>query len=127
MEYKEKLEKIKNYQKVMENTQLPTKWDVEKIESYVEGLFTFAKFKPGRIVFMKEDYPVSEKESPGWMHIAHLLKTGKQAQILEVDWYKGEFKYLIKFAESSYYSDWQKKIVPSKESTQIYIAERWLR
>jgi hypothetical protein len=103
-----------------------SKWDMEKIESYIDGLFSFSKFKVGRIVKISETYPVNETDSHGWMSCRHLLTEGKQAVVKEVDYRDNKFVYLIEFAEKSYYSD-DGEIKPSNRTTSLYISEKWLK
>lgn len=123
---KEVIKKTKDIFKLIDELNLPTKWDIEKFESYVDGLFSFAKFKAGRLVKMKIDFEVNEKDSWGWMPYRHLLKKGKQAIVKEVDWNGKQFVYLIEFAEKTYTSS-KGTIEPTDGSINLYITEKYLK
>ena len=103
----------------------PTRTEMTHIKECAEALFTFAKFKVGDTVKMKETYPVNLKESWGWMSYRHLVTKGSKAKVLSVDWYNNRFNYLLEFYEKSWIDD--KNVVhPSDTCVNLSLGEKWL-
>lgn len=108
------------------NLKLPSQWTLDTIDRYVEGLFSFSKFKVGHQVEMANTYPVSKEESPGWWCYRHLLVRGSKAKINSVDWRHGRFVYYIQFNENSWMDD--KNVIHNSdtESVLLCLFEKWL-
>jgi len=127
MRHLKTLERIKTNLAYQKENSMPTEWEMEHLQGYVEGLFTFAKFKAGDTVKIAKDYPISSEENWGWMSYRHLFKKGKKAVVNSVDYYNGRFQYEIKFKENSWIDD--KDVVHPIEGTNHHnfnISEGWL-
>jgi hypothetical protein len=124
----EYFEKWKSGTEDLRNTQLPSEWEVKRIQECVEGLFTFAKFKVGDRVKMAATYPINKEDSWGWMAYRHLFKSGSKATVVSVDWYNNTFNYMIEFDQNTWIDD-QNNIHPcSKDSHHNFsITEKWLK
>lgn len=122
------LEEIEKTIKAAQEIPLCTNYSIEKVKEYVEGLFSFAKFKVGDEVRMASDYPITKNGSPGWWCFRHLLSKGSLATIREVDYRKSTFNYAITFQESTWMDD-EGKVHESHYSkgAMFYLEEKWLK
>lgn len=102
-------------------------WEMERVEEYIDGLFSFAKFKEGDKVAMAKTYPVTKEESWGWLAYRHRLTEGKTAKVVSVDWCDGRFVYGVVFDDTSWIDD--KGVVhPSDSEGGIFhLSERWFK
>jgi hypothetical protein len=123
---RELMQKVSELVSVVDLLKVPTKWEIERVSGYVEGLFSFAKFSVGEKVEMAETYPVSKEDSWGWMNCRHLLTVGGKATVEEVDWSNGRFVYLITFDEKSYINS-EGYIIKSQSGTSLSLSEKWLK
>lgn len=107
---------------------VPNQWTIDVVDSYIQGLFSFAKFKVGDQVEMANTYPVSQEESWGWWAYRHLLVRGSKAKVENVDWRDGHFVYYIKFNENSW-TDSDNKINQMTGNNELgcfCLSEKWL-
>jgi hypothetical protein len=74
-------------------------YTIERLEDAVSGLYSFAKFRVGNNVILNKTPVINEKVAWGWLGCKHFLIEGAQAIVCDVDWYKGRFRYGIKFEE----------------------------
>jgi hypothetical protein len=81
----------------------PAPYYFEKIGTYVEGLFSFAKFKPGDRVCLAHDIDCDDK--PGWVSSEHFLKAGSTAVVSGYDFGNGAFKYGVVFDLETWLDD----------------------
>lgn len=84
-------------------------YQINKIENYIYGLFSLAKFKPGDIVIFNQDIPV---KNDGWRGCYHMLKKGKKSKVISLDWYNNKFIYLIEPLNQTYYSKIEDDYLP---------------
>ncbi len=121
------LQKWKSSIEAYKKVEIPSDYEIKRIQDCVEGLFTFAKFKIGQKVKMAATYPVNERDSWGWMApYRHLFKSGSKATIRKVDWYDGNFNYGIEF-DSKTYIDREGNIHPHDSTSVFTISEKWLK
>lgn len=125
MSHRELLGKVSKTVKAVNEASQLNKWEVEKLSEMVEGLFSFAKFKAGNEVVLKETVPVNEKDSWGWMPYRHLLTKGSKATIVSVDWYNNSFRYGIQFKENSWISDNGEIKFSDGEGGLFTLSEKW--
>jgi hypothetical protein len=123
----ERVAKLKEFHTAARDLPTMDNFDVERIEEYINGLFSFAKFKVGDKVRMAKTYPVNEKDSWGWMHARHLLRQDQPATVVACDYYDGTFRYGITFDEKTY-MDRDGKVHPTDDDGgQYWLSEKWLK
>ena len=88
---------------IRKETEKITKCHIERLQEYVDGLFSFAKFKVGDTVRLKEK--ITFPDGHGWKHCEHNMIKGATALVKDVDWYDDRgFTYLIMFHHQTYIS-----------------------
>lgn len=73
----------------------PASFYFKKLGNYIDGLFSFAKFKEGERVQLARDYDCSK--APGWAGSEHFLKEGATAVVSDIDYNERGFIYGIVF------------------------------
>ena len=73
----------------------PASYWFKRMEEYVDGLFSFSKFKIGDRVELAKDVDCSDK--PGWRGCEHFLKAGAKATINDISFSKSGFGYGVQF------------------------------
>lgn len=107
---KEKIEEIaksveditsafKQFQSVMGGG--PADYYFERIMGYYEGCIKAAKFKIGDRVELKDTV------TDGWNGRNHFMTAGAKATIMDVDYYKGKYRYDIMFDKETWIKDWE--------------------
>ena len=72
-----------------------TEYAIQTLIDRNDALFLFAKFKVGDIVELTDTPVITDKVSWGWLGYKDILVEGAEAKVTEVDWYKGEFRYML--------------------------------
>lgn len=94
------IEHIKKVQESQKNSLSMDSYSVECIEAYVKGLFSFAHFKNGDIVYLSNPPEITMEASPGWFGYKNKLINGTKGKVCSVDYYNKSFRYDILFAFS---------------------------
>lgn len=113
------------------------KYTAERLTEYVEGLFSFAKFKEGDEVRLNSYWEphfhaVLESEpTHGWRNSKHFLIENAVATVRAVDYFHGVFTYDVVFDSESWVQDWGEnkgKVngVPKKDRHTYRIKELFL-
>lgn len=74
-------------------------WGMERIEYFVKELFKYSKFKFGDIVSLNNTPEITATKSWGWLGYKNILVKGAIGKVIEVDHYKGIFRYMIEIKE----------------------------
>lgn len=99
------------------------KYYIKQVKEYVEGLFSFSKFKLGNKVKLKETLTF-EKEH-GWRVYEPTMVRGAIATITEVNWYKDAgFVYSVVFDKQLWRSDMDNMIKESDCPATFRMKER---
>ena len=88
-------EVLKIYNWLEEKPHSGFKYAIERLEYFQEELFKYAKFKVGDEVEIGKDMNLSQETSPGYWAYRARLAVGCCGKIVEVDHYKGKFRYSV--------------------------------
>lgn len=91
-------ESFEAFNKVMNGG--PASYYFERMTEYYEGCIKAAKFKVGDRVELKETV------TDGWNGRNHFMTAGAKATIMDVDYYKGKYRYDIMFDKETWIKDW---------------------
>lgn len=78
----------------------PSSYYFERMIDFYDGCMKASKFKPGDRVKLKESV------TDGWNGRNHFMIAGAKATIMEVDYYKGKYRYDIMFDKETWIKDW---------------------
>lgn len=99
----------------------PASFYFEKLGVYIDGLFSFSKFKDGDPVQLAHD--INCNSAPGWAGSEHFLKRGATAKVEEVDYGKRGFSYGIVFDNETWLD--QKGVArPVSDKHQFWMLEK---
>lgn len=104
----EGMEKIKQANQMLQGG--PATFYHERVEEYVNGLFSFARFKIGDKVALTEEWEshfakeLDRYQNHGWQSMKHFLVRGAVAIVKSVDFHKGSFMYGVEFENESWIS-----------------------
>jgi hypothetical protein len=96
----------------------PGSFYFEKVIEYIDGLFSFAKFKPEfQNVVMAIDWKDIENNAPGWESAKNWFYKGAAVDIVGMDYRNKQFVYEISFRDDK------------QERRYVFpgIPEKWLR
>ena len=128
--YQEYLKKMKEQAEIRAKNPELSAYEVERLGAYVEALFTFSKFEIGENVALAKKFPITAKESWGWLAYKHLFAKGALATVRDVDYYNNSFQYSIVFKEKSWIdSNGNLYYNSSKDGAEVVftMAEKWLK
>lgn len=77
----------------------PASYYLEKLATYIDGLFSFAKFKVGDSVCLRKNV---DPIPCGWTGCAHFLVRDEPATIKGIDYRKNGFCYEIEFRNETW-------------------------
>lgn len=96
----------------------PGSFYFEKVIEYIDGLFSFAKFKPEfQNVVLAIDWKEVENNAPGWESAKNWFYKGAAVDIIEIDYQNKQFVYNISFRDDT---DERRYVFPG-------IPEKWLK
>ena len=99
----------------------PASYYFRTLNSYIEGLFSFAKFKVGDRVALAHD--IDCNDAPGWLSSEHFLKKGATADVVECDFRNGAFGYAVVF-DNETWLDSNKIARPVSSKHEYWLQER---
>ena len=91
-------ESFEAFNKVMNGG--PSSYYFERMIEFYEGCMKVSKFKIGYRVELKETV------TDGWQGRNHFMVAGAKATIMDVDYYKGEYRYDIMFDKETWIKNW---------------------
>ena len=72
---------------------------IERLKEYRQGLFSYSKFKVGDIVKLAKTPTITDTENWGWIGCKKYLIKNALAKVVDVDYYKGHFRYDLEFID----------------------------
>lgn len=107
----------------MEFTQnLPSEYghELDRLREYAEGLYARSLFKNGDRVALSATPEISDTVAWGWRGAKHFLVKDAKGNVVNVDFYKGEFRYGIVFDDETWI-DPTDKTLKKHDKPSIYI------
>lgn len=96
----------------------PSSYYFQRIEEYVEGLFSFCPFRIGDKVVLVKKPQIDEKS--GWWGCRHFLVEGAIGTVREVDYYPWHFTACVEFDNESWIDSWNKKEIHPVENKHVF-------
>ena len=104
--------------KIMQEAPRPgiDSWEVERLNEFVDGLFSFSKFKEGETVAIYKTPIITDKVAWGWLGYKKHLIRGARGVIRKVDYWDGHFRYdvLFPFSDGTF-SFYEKDLMRQKK------------
>jgi hypothetical protein len=93
------------------NNQHEFKYEIDQLAEYVEGLFSFSKFKIGDTVILNKTPIITNEISHGWIGYKDILVKGAKAKVEAVDYFKSRgFVYDLMFGKEGTFRFAQKDL-----------------
>lgn len=106
------IEKFEVYnEKVFGAFGYPVPYTHKKMAELARALLAMCPVQPGDLAVITDPPVITKEGSPGWFSSKHLFTVGREIEVVQVDYYNGQFIIGFKFAQESHYSDFTKDMV----------------